>query len=187
MIANTIAAASLLVSLCVAMLHVSARKSEKYQLEHTYSSALIDWHEDVICLLSKMRHNCIYDREEASTESLARLSALIDQGRFYFPNIDRGDRLGEGKPSAYRGYRNLALDFLIALYLTYKRGPSHQEMVNLEILQRHFTSVVFEIVRPQQRLEQIGQITDRFFMQKKSFEDFLEHPDSAAMSAIWRS
>ncbi len=49
-------------------------------------------------------------------KKLSKLSSLIEQGRFYFPNIDRGDGFGKDKPSAYQGYRNIVLDTLVYLY-----------------------------------------------------------------------
>lgn len=103
------------------------------------------------------------------------LSALIEEGRFYFPNI-RPDEFGVEKPLAYRGYRNIALDFLVASYNLHHKPISQSTRAQAKALQRQFTSVVFDIIRPPDRLKQIHRLTDRYFVKDLSVED-LEDPD----------
>ena len=124
-------------------------------------------------------------KSEQHQLDLAHLSSLIEQGRFMFPNIEKGDGFGAEKPPAYQGYRNLALDFLVASYNLLRDPPSDEGRVKLELLQRHFTSVVYEIVRPKERLETIRALTDRYFAKNQSFEDFLKHKDGSVISHIW--
>lgn len=179
-----IASISLLVSIGLAVLYVRDRRHAKFNVENEYITSLVNWHEQVIAVLMRARN---LKRERKSAEHLADLawlSALIEQGRFLFPNIDKGDGYGADKPPAYRGYRNLALDFLVAAFnLLSQPDPNDSD---LERLQKHFTSVVFEIVRPQQRLTTIRALTDRYFVLEKSFEDFLDHKDGGVIDHIWR-
>ncbi len=187
MIANIIAGISLLVSITLAFFYVRDRRHAKYQLENEYTNGLLEWHGNVVEVLIALRIKHSGVKTDEILDLLARLSALIEQGRFFFPNIDKEDFFGKEKPPAYRGYRNLALDFLVASYNLFNSEVSPSEIEQAEILQRHFTSIVFELVRPKDRLETIRSLTDRYFVQDKSFEDFLEHHDSSAIEYIWRT
>ncbi len=186
MIANIIAGLSLLLSISLAIFYVRDRRHVKYQVENEYTNGLLKWHGEVVTVLVKMRLMHSDGQPIKPNEDLARLSGLIEQGRFFFPNIDRSDDFGHEKPPAYRGYRNLGLDFLVASYNLFSGKVSKVALQKAEILQRHFTSVVFEIVRPKNRLETIKSLTDRYFVQEKTFEDFLEHQDGSAIEYIWR-
>lgn len=186
MTANIIAGLSLILSISLAGFYFRDRRHAKYLLESEYTNNLLHWHEKTTNILIKLN---IKNRERSSEEyqqDLAILSALIEQGRFYFPNIDRADNYGHEKPPAYRGFRNLVLDFLVASYNLFKdpdNTPHLTEQANK--LQRHFTSIVFEIINPKDRLAKIRELTDRYFIQEKSFEDFLKKDDSSVLEYIW--
>lgn len=184
---TVIALLSLLLSVSLAAFYLRDRRHAKFTLESEYLKGLLAWHEQVAAVLVRAR---IIERDRNSDEhknDLARLSALIEQGRFFFPNIERGDRFGMEKPPAYRGYRNLALDFLVASYNLLQDRTSKASGEQLELLQRHFTSIVFELVRPRDRLERIRALTDRYLLKEQSFEDFLQHRDGAIIEHVWRS
>ncbi len=188
MTANIIAGLSLLLSITLGLFYLRDRRHTKYLVENEYTNNLLQWHGEIVRTLARLR---IPNNEKRSTqyrEDIALLSALIEQGRFFFPNIDRADNYGQEKPPAYRGYRNLALDFLVASYNLFNGSESDSSLAleQAQILQRHFTSVVFEIVRPKSRLETIRSLTNRYFVQEKSFKDFLEHHDSSVIEYIWR-
>src|SRR5690242_11718884 len=109
-----IASLSLLLSVTLAVFYVRDRRRAKFTLETEYVNTLLEWHEQVVVILIRAR---VLGGDRQSTEhktDLACLSALIEQGRFFFPNIEKADAFGQEKPPAYRGYRNVALDFLIA-------------------------------------------------------------------------
>lgn len=185
-ITNLIAGLSLLLSISLGVLYLRDRRHARFQVENEYTNDLLMWHGEVVRVLVRLR--ILNNGKKASQirEDLALLSALIEQGRFFFPNIDRSDNFGKEKPPAYRGYRNLALDFLVASFNLFNGPISKDALKQAEILQRHFTSIVFEIVRPKNRLETIRLLTDRYFVQDKSFEDFLEHHDGSVIEYIWR-
>lgn len=186
MVANIIAGLSLLLSISLAIFYFRDRRHVKYQVENEYVNGLLKWHGEVVTTLVKLRLTHSESQTTKPNNDLALLSALIEQGRFFFPNIDRSDDFGHEKPPAYRGYRNLALDFLVASYNLFNGKVSKAALKKSEILQRHFTSLVFEIVRPESRLETIRSLTDKYFVQEKSFEDFLEHQDGSVIEYIWR-
>lgn len=180
-----IAALSLALSAGLACFYLKDRKAARFNLISTHATAIQDWHEKVVALLILMKTlKSPRDSVEHLTH-LAQLSALIEQGRFLFPNIDKGDPHGKDKPPAYQGRRNLALDFLVASHKLFKQQSSDATNSKLELLQKHFTSVVYEIVNPRDRLNTIRSLTDRYFIKDSSFEDFLEHRDSSIISHIW--
>jgi hypothetical protein len=180
-----ISAFSLFLSLCLAVLYIRDRDRASFELESSYANSLLDWHLEVVRILVRLRRE--QDADSAQKwGGLSELSALIEQGRFFFPNINRGDDLGKEKPLAYQGYRNLALDFLVASYNLLGQDRSSERDAGAETLQRHFTSIVFETVRPQDRLKRIHGLTDKHFELPRSFEDFLNHPDGALLHNIWK-
>ena len=50
---------------------------------------------------------------------------------------------------------------------------------------RHFTSIVFEIVRPNDRLDQIRAITDKYFVQDACIDDLVKPKSFATLQYIW--
>jgi len=99
------------------------------------------------------------ESESLLRRSRCRLSALIDRGRFFLPNI-RVDDHGANKPSAYQGYRHPALDPLMAaeriLGGTLGRFESPQEA--LIAMRRNFVSAIQRILDPaflNQRVKQL--------------------------------
>lgn len=185
MVDTLVALMSLALSISLGIFYLRDRRHAKFTLESEYTTSLLSWHYDVLEVLIRAR---IHNRERLSDEhkgDLARLSALIEQGRFFFPNIQK-DSFGAEKPPAYRGYRNLALDFLVASFNLLQERQTQNATEQMELLQRHFTSIVFELVRPQDRLNTIRSLTDRYFVKDQSFEDFLEHQDGSIIKHIWR-
>jgi len=185
MTSNIIAGLSLALSLSLGVFYLIDREQNKFLLENNYSNSIQSWHYDVILVLKKLD---IQGRDRTSDiykNDLAELSALIDQGRFFFPNIKQTE-FGIEKPFAYRGYRNLALDFLVALYNLYSSPETTDSELEAEILQKHFTSIVFEIVNPRERLIKIKKLTDRYFLKDETFQHFLKEKDGQVIDHIWR-
>jgi len=177
---------SLVVSIVLAIFYLRDRSRAAFELESHYSDSLLSWHASVVDVLVRLRSLPRPVESDGHRQDLASLSSLIEQGRFYFPNIDRQDRFGEEKPAAYRGYRNLALDFLVSSFNLLHDEPSNERDADANMLQRYFTSVVFEVVRPLERLKTIRAHTDRYFLLEKSYEDFLEHRDGSIINHIWK-
>jgi hypothetical protein len=90
-------------------------------------------------------------------EYLAQLSAAIDKGRLYFPNIDH-DAYGIDKEAAYRGHRLPILDRLVEIYDLAKdvdpqnaavADRARKEMLNKK---RAFVSEAQSAVEPRRRV-----------------------------------
>ena len=118
-------------------------------------SELRQWSEQVVFALSDAVHLCdqipAYESpEEFSRERVAigsRLSALIDVGRFFFPNMLYGAS-GEAIGSAYSGIRPPALDHIVYAYRKLKQLEYDGATINVEVREalvtnkRDFTTVV---------------------------------------------
>ena len=84
-----------------------------------YFRDLRGWASEAIEVLSEAAYNAPGRHDmhamDASTQRRCRhrLSALVDRGRLFIPNIDH-EATGTNKPLAYRGIRPPALDLLIA-------------------------------------------------------------------------
>jgi hypothetical protein len=181
---NVIAYVSLFVSGTLAIFYIRDRRHAKYSIEKEYSDQLLIWHASVLDVLIALHSALKHDEVEMKRSLLIRLSSLIEQGRFYFPNIIL-DGYGADKPPAYCGYRNVALDFLVALYNLHHKPHSKQIEENAIYLQRLFTSVVFEIVRPVDRLATIRELTDRYFIKNISFENLNVPEQIDAVRHMW--
>jgi hypothetical protein len=182
--ANVVAFVALVVSAAVALFHIRDRRNAKYQIVTEYSNQLLAWHGRVVEVLTELRVNPKAIGEGRKPQLLQLLFALIEQGRFYFPNIKHNDH-GAEKPPAYRGYRNLALDFLVASYNLHHKPYTERTLKQAEHLQRLFTSIVFEVVRPSERLKEIKTITDRYFCKDLSVEDLERDDQIDAVSHMW--
>jgi hypothetical protein len=174
---DVIAGLSLLLSVSLAFFYVRDRAHARYNISNEYIRELLDWHNRVLDVLMRFRHLRRAKDSPDFQQDLACLSSLIEQGRFYFPNLVQNS-YGSSKPAAYRGYRNLALDFLVEFYDIVNRS-NHDKSDHdlLGALQRHLTSIVFQIVRPKDRLNTIKQLTDQYFIKDHNANDVIENPD----------
>lgn len=101
--------------------------SEQIRIQR--DSDILRWTEQVIDLLSEadtfaaeLGTVTFDDLAEARRRRIqARLSALIDHGRMYFPN-DRIEAKGAGNHRAYRGHRQAILDALVSSYESLKEA-----------------------------------------------------------------
>lgn len=184
-VTNLISYVALIVSATLAVFYLKDRSHARYAIERDYCNQLLIWHASVVELLIELCASS--DRNvDAKHSSLIKLSSLIEQGRFYFPNITPKN-YGQDKPPAYRGYRNVALDFLVASYNLHHKPHTEANKKHAVNLQRLFTSVVFEIVRPSDRLSTIRKLTDRYFVKDLSIEDLEDEEQIDALSHMWDS
>ena len=184
LLSNFISGLALVISSMLAIFYIMDRRRSKFIFEDDYSNQIMGWYSEVIEVLMLLKLN-LKSRNRINANDLAKLSSLIERGRFFFPNFNKGDSYGCTKPIAYRGYRNLALDFLVALYNLYSspRYPG-KDVSNASILCQHFTSIIFEILRPKDKLNIIRSITNKLFIKNKSFEDFFEENDPEILSYL---
>ncbi|MGJ7913797.1 hypothetical protein [Neobacillus sp. LXY-1] len=170
---------SVIISL-LAFFYTFKSNTKKYELSSSFRKELVDWFTQTIRILIELKLLAkANERKSKYTELLAKLSAQIEIGRLYFPNINKSDKFGEDKPIAYQGYRNVVLEFLVLSYRIFDKEDANKYVKHAEYLQREFTSQLFEVINPTRVLNDVKKLTSRTFTTEYSFEDFLsQNPDS---------
>lgn len=175
---------SLIVSAITAAWTFVDRRRAKFNIESSYWTELFSWYSETHIILKTLQTANLKPQDKDML--LSHLSALIDKGRFYFPNLDKQDGFGKEKPVAFRGYRHLALEFLVASYQLHGH-PSTKEQASLaQKLDRQFTSIMYEVLQPKKRFASLLKMTNHFYPVDKSIEDMFEDQDQDLVDAIWR-
>ncbi len=97
------------------------RRLQSETLRQQVDAASVDWGRraiDALCeavALAQASHLMAHEQAERRSSLAARLSALVDEGRLFFPNVDPDDH-GTDKTAAFRGRRPPILDALIYAY-----------------------------------------------------------------------
>jgi hypothetical protein len=178
---NIISFTSLIVAATTTYFYFRDRKKDKFLIITEYQKGLLEWYSKTIEILILLR--CA-NMETEREKSLAFLSSQIEIGRFFFPNITATNGFGSEKPLAYQGYRNLSLDFLVYSYNILKRQDYQNNHKELEVFQREFTSIVFNIINPKDYLKQIKKMTDKYFADEKIFEDYIKTKNESQLTAL---
>ncbi len=166
-----------LVIAVVAICYSFLSNTKKYELTDTYRKELLSWYETTLSVLIRLRflmeQGCL--SHDLKCELLAELSTQIDIGRFYFPNVDRGDSLGSNKPAAFRGHRHVALEFLVFSYDIFLSSNSKDHLIDALKLQRHFTSYIFTILKPSEFNKQVKKNTKIAFDAEKVLSEYIKN------------
>lgn len=113
------------------------------------------------------------------TDMLSQLSALTEVGRFYFPNVIKGDDFGIHKPSPYQGYRHINLEFLLHFYQVASQASDNRRTAFLWKLERNFTAVIFDMIEPRKRNHDYSKYLALTIPEGKAIEDFIdENPNN---------
>jgi len=152
-----------------------ARRSEAFaaaERQRAAFNAVAEWRRDVrgwsaeaIDVLSEAVYLCsssvyVDAFDKRSVTCRYRLSALIDQGRFFFPNM-HGDRHGTHKPQAYRGLRHSALDPLVAAERVLSGstvGDFESQSKALVAMKREFVSSIHRVLDPENHNREVGRM-----------------------------
>lgn len=129
-----------------------------------YFNSVRIWAEDVCSAISEATHIVEYTdlTEEDKMPVLIKLSALIDTGRWYFPNRWTDD-YGTHKEPAYRGVRQPILDCVVFSYDALKNaGPEYDAKAELLVCQREFVSHIQAVIDPRKREQEINKILGEF-------------------------
>ncbi len=153
-----------------AFLYSYFNNSKKYELSNDYRREILNWFGKTLIIM-KEAESLDQESIEKKNQLLVKLSTQIDIGRFYFPNIDKGDGKGQNEPAAYKGYRNVVIDTLVFYYSLLNRPDSSEQIERLISLQRIYTSYVFEQLNPKDYLKQIKKHTEQNVFISKGFED----------------
>lgn len=141
------------------------------------------WGDEVTDAISAAIHLFyIVDKQQRASDwnnVRARLSALADRGRWYFPN-DLERQYGLEKPPAYRGRRREILDHIVDAYDAVPMAPGFYEIGgdnndsttsdSYDVLvrcQRAFVSEVQTVLNPRHREEQRKVVEQHFDLSDK--------------------
>lgn len=127
-----------------------------------YLSGVTSWAEEVVHTMSEARHIALSARKSQRQPDFgqipARLSALLDRGRWYFPNVEH-EEYGLYKDPAYRGVRQDILERLFEAYSLVSDGASNSNVDTLLFdQQRQFVSWIQLRLDPRKRDESAAQI-----------------------------
>lgn len=138
-------------------------------LKFNNDSQVMNWANRTVAAMAEAQHICaspnvsaLYLHERAIALATL-LSALIDEGRWFFPNVGRRASDPE-KPGAYRGTRQPILDYVVAAYeamstlMRAEEAPREALAGKVAEAKRHFVSEVQHAVDPRRR----AWVMDRF-------------------------
>lgn len=138
-------------------------------LKFNNDSQVMAWANRVVAAMSEAHHICTASNvaslflNERSLALATTLSALVDEGRWFFPNIGRRPTDHE-KPGAYRGARQAILDHVVAAYesvseLQRSEDPPRDALAaRIADAKRHFVSEIQHAVDPRR----CAWVMDRF-------------------------
>lgn len=147
-----IAGLSLIISVIALMI---SRKSRKFELTSHHYREILEWYKETIRIIVALKTVKSHKKDRL----LSDLSAQIDIGRFFFPNVERGDNYGIHKPEAYRGYRNSINDCLVFIYQLYEKSNYEEYIKHADMLQRLYTSKIFICLNPRKHNKFINKNT----------------------------
>jgi hypothetical protein len=138
-------------------------------LKFNNDTQVMNWANRTVVAMAEAQHICasrnvspIYVSERGIALATT-LSSLIDEGRWFFPNVGRRQTDPE-KPGAYRGSRQPILDHLVAAYegvkdmIAGEDVPREALAAKIADAKRHFVSEVQHAVDPRRR----SWVMDRF-------------------------
>lgn len=143
-------------------LEESRHKLEVAAWRHSHAESIRTWADNVCLTISEARHMLPLGEGNPSDRVaiLARLSSLIDTGRWYFPNT-HVDTVGIEKEPAYRGYRQPVLDCVVEAYRTLEaNGDVEWKSARLLSCQRYFVSDIQKAINPAQRAAEFKKFVD---------------------------
>lgn len=185
---SIIAIVGIVITILIAIIggiYAIVTNTKKYELTENYRKELLQWYSSVVDLMIKIIH---YSESgeffspkfmSQKTDMLSQLSALTEIGRFYFPNVIKGDHFGIQKPSPYQGYRHINLEFLLHFYQVASQTSDNRRTALLWKLERNFTAVIFDMIEPRKRNHDYSKYLALTIPEGKAIEDFIdENPNN---------
>ena len=162
MVAVAAAAISLVAALMSYMIAGRQTRIEVQSLKLATDTAIIGWANRCLALFAE-----IYEYARAPDSALFRerrieylhmLSSLVDEGRWFFPNVGSKDG-DEDKESAFRGHRQPVLDDLVAAYRAVEELPPEACAARVYQARRDFVSDVQKVIDPHQRIRALERFS----------------------------
>lgn len=148
---------SFILSIFVFAFYLIDRHFKMIEISMNYRTHVLDWYEKCIQLLKFIL--VIKDNKEELEKSKASFSGLIEQGRFFFPNIDKGDVFGNEKILHRRGYSNIIINFLTDCYDLIAYFDDVEAINDYERKVDFFTAAVFRCFSPNDFIKKVEKVT----------------------------
>jgi hypothetical protein len=153
------------------------------------------WADQLVNVLTEAIHLCDLDPKQVVGETFfdrrhrlrITLSAMIDKGRWFFPNLEVDDH-GVGKELGYRGYRHELLDGLVHAYhclqrLDYRNRENNEPVRGeLTAAKRHFVGQVQKIIDPTSRRLEFDRIGSEVVKSDRRAERMRRAPELRAVA-----
>jgi len=118
-VSQTLAAVLSLVALIMSLwVFYRQQRLNRWQLRLHREDHIIEWSQACIQLMAEFEEHLNLGTNLPQHDYIqlrSRLSARIDEGRLYFPNV-QDPTYGKSKDPAYRGHRQLILTHLVRVY-----------------------------------------------------------------------
>ena len=157
-------------------------KMQAADLQMAHDSDVIAWFHETVDVLADAQETLreagksspVEEFDIKRSRSRTRISAMLDRGRLFFPNLDQGDGHGQEREAGYQGYRQPALDALYACYRVVSDWPTplpdaimteeqkHEKKQRLKGLvdaRRVLVSEVFKAIDPRRRGRLLEELT----------------------------
>ena len=163
----------------IAGIYAIVTNTKKFELKEEYRKELLEWYSKTNRVLIRVIHSIEYEEfytNNFQNERIALISDLsffVELGRFYFPNIIDRDEFGKNKPSAYKGYRHIALEFLMSFYDMISSDNELKDTSKLVRIERHFTSFVFDAINPRDRIKDYSKYSELKLPPNMAIEDYI--------------
>lgn len=139
------------------------------QWAEQYFVGVRDWANEVCAAIAEALHLSRYPDIASDPNTRlwteAKLSRLLDTGRWYFPN-HWSDDYGQNKEPAYRGIRQPVLDFVFQAYsATHAMAQADackRSLSQLVAAQRGFVSEVQNVLDPRRREAEVKRVLEEF-------------------------
>ena len=163
-IASLAACASIYFSIRTRRDSLTQQRVEVLSLKHDFDSDLRKWAEEVSEQMTEAIFLCDLDPVELAKGEFfqkqhaicTRLSALIDRGRWFLPNIKENEK-GQDKPGAYRGSRQPSLDYVVASFNfvtnldCLEQTPNRELQSQLIETKKEFVTELQKLLDPRER------------------------------------
>ena len=148
---------SFILSIFVFAFYLIDRHLKMVEISMNYRTQVLEWYEKCIQILKLIP--IIKNNKEELEKAKARFSGLIEQGRFFFPNIDKKDGFGNDKVLHHRGYSNIIINFLTDCYNLIASFDDVEAINEYERKVNFFTAAVFRCFSPNDFIKKVEKVT----------------------------
>ena len=154
--------------------------TRKYELTTQLRMELLSWYTETSRIMIDVIHyissGLFYENSfvQEKTALLSKLSAQIEIGRFYFPNVLNKNGYGNEKPLAYCGNRHAILEFVYKFYTVASKSHNVTDNKILWDLEREYTSAVFFVIDPRDRNKKHKRYTNLAIDENLHYYNYLK-------------